>query len=94
MQKENFIFNNPVVLVSGNSVKKYYTSAYATLQDNFDPYRVLRVCSRAQKKHKGQEFRFASKVDILAYEILQELKKEVKKSAVYNFKRENSLSFL
>ena len=73
MRNENFIFNIPIVLVSGNYVKKYYTSAYATIQDKFNPYNVLKVCAYAQKKHKGQTFRFASDCDVLAYESLQEL---------------------
>lgn len=73
MQNENVLFNTPVVLVSGNTVKKYYVSAYATLQDHYDPFRVLKVCAHAQHTHKGEVFRYASEFDILAYEILRRL---------------------
>lgn len=73
MEKDSVLFNTPIVLVSGNTVKRFYVSAYATLQDHFDPLRVLKVCAHAQKTHKGKVFRYASKSDILAYEILREL---------------------
>ena len=68
-----FLFDIPVVLVSGNYVKKYYPSAYATIQDRYNPYSVLKVCAHAQKQHKGKVFRFASDCDIFAYKLLKEL---------------------
>ena len=54
-------------------VKKYYTSAYATLQDHFDPFKVIRVCSHIQQTHKGEVFRYANKYEITAYEILKDV---------------------
>lgn len=75
MESEN-LFNRPVVVVSGNTVKRYYTSINATLQDGFDPYKVALVCVHGQKTHKGKVFRFASEMDIVAYEILKDLNKE------------------
>lgn len=73
MQNENVLFDTPVVLVSGNTVKRFYVSAYATLQDNYDPLRVLKVCAHTQQTHKGQVFRYAGECDILAYELLRNL---------------------
>ena len=77
------LFNRPVVEVSGNTVKKYYTSIFATMQDGFDPYKVALVCAHGQKTHKSKTFRFASETDIVAYEILKNLnRKEVLKDVV------------
>ena len=66
-------FDCPVVIVSGNTVQRYYTSARATLQDGFEPYKVLKVCTHSQKTHKGKRFRFASESDIAAYKIMREV---------------------
>lgn len=63
-------------MVSGNTVKKYYTTINATLQDGFSPLKVLFVCTHSQKTHKGKVFRFASKLDIEAYKIMTELFKK------------------
>lgn len=73
MKSEN-LFEKPVVIVSGQSVTRYYTSIYATLQDGYDPYKVALVCVHGQKTHKRKVFRFASEMDIVAYEIFSELK--------------------
>ena len=66
-------FECPVVMVSGNTVQRYYTSARATAQNGFDPYRVLKVCTHSQKKHKGKRFRYASEFETAAYEIMMEV---------------------
>lgn len=77
MNKQD-IFDKPVVIISGNSVTRYYTSVRATLQDGFDPYKVVLVCTHSQKTHKGKTFRFASEADIVAIKILNDLfRKEV-----------------
>lgn len=49
-------FECPVVMVSGNTAQRYYTSARATAQDGFDPYRVLKVCTHSQKSIKEKGF--------------------------------------
>lgn len=74
------VFKRPVVIISGNYVKKYYTSIDATTQDGFNPLKVALVCTHTQKTHKGKIFRFASDIDICAYEVIKNLcSKEVVK---------------
>lgn len=65
--KYDNIFNKPVVEISGNTVRKYYANAYATIEDGFNPYRVVLTCAHGQRTHKGKVFRFASEQDIRVY---------------------------
>lgn len=69
----DFLFEKPVVIVSGRWVQRYYTSLFATLQDGFDPYKVARVCLGGQKTHKGKRFRFANEYENIAYQITKEI---------------------
>ena len=81
--KSDNLFNKPVVIVSGQTVSRYYTSIFATLQDGFDPYKVALVCLNGQKTHKGKVFRFANEMETVAYEIFSELKgEEVNKNEI------------
>lgn len=67
------ISDKPIVLIHGQDVQRFYGNALATMQDGFNPRKVIMVCQGIQKKHKGKSFCFASDLDVIAADILREI---------------------